>query len=335
MYYPKNILVTGGSGFIGSNFILYMMAKYSDIRIFNLDKLSYAANLKNLKNIEENKNYFFYKGDICNRNLVARVIRDNNIETIVNFAAESHVDRSISNSIDFINTNIIGTHCLLEEATSLWSSLDLDENSCRFHHISTDEVYGSLKKNDSPFSEENKYFPNSPYSATKASSDHLVRAWSETYKLPISISNCSNNFGKFQYNEKFIPTIIHACKNGTTIPVYGDGKNVRDWIHVDDHCSAIDIIIRNGKVNNVYNVGGNNEKTNIEIVNIVCNLCDQIIPKDFKHKELVKYVIDRKGHDYRYAVNSNKILKDLDWSPNIEFYAGLSETIEWYLDFDY
>ena len=332
MFKPKNILVTGGSGFIGANYIKYMLGKYNGINISNLDKLTYASEQKNLASIAHSDNYQFYEGDICDRELVSKIITNSFIDTIVHFAAESHVDRSIKNSNDFINTNIIGTHCLLEESSKIWRSRNLNENSCRFHHISTDEVYGSLDKDDHPFTEENKYYPNSPYSASKASSDHLVRAWSETHKLPISISNCSNNYGRFQHNEKFIPVIVNSCKSNKTIPVYGNGKNIRDWLHVDDHCMAIDKIIRKGDVGATYNIGGDNEIANIDLVEMICSICDGLIPEKFNYKELIVFTDDRLGHDFRYSINSQKMHNDLGWSPKVNFKDGLTDTIDWYLN---
>ena len=332
MHNPKNILVTGGAGFIGSNFILHMLGKYKNIKIFNLDKLTYASNSKNLLSVNTNSNYKFYEGDICDRDLVYKIFLKNNIDTVIHFAAESHVDRSITSASDFIKTNIIGTNELLEAATKFWNISDTNRDNYRFHHISTDEVYGSLDQDDEAFKEDNKYFPNSPYSATKASSDHLVNAWAGTFKLPVTISNCSNNYGKYQHNEKLIPVIINACLNQTPIPIYGNGKNIRDWLHVDDHCNAIDLIIRNAKNNSVFNIGGNSEKSNLEVVEIICELCDFYIPRSLSYKELITFVNDRKGHDFRYAINCNKIKKELNWSPVISFEEGIKDTVKWYLN---
>ena len=332
MFTPKNILITGGSGFIGSNFIHYMLRKYDDIKIFNLDKLTYASNSHNLLPIKDNASYQFLRGDICDRDNVNQIFLNNNINTVIHFAAESHVDRSITSASDFIKTNIVGTHILLEAASNAWDLTNTNTKECRFHHISTDEVYGSLNERDPGFVEDSKYFPSSPYSASKASSDHLVRAWAETFKLPVTISNCSNNYGKYQHHEKLIPVIINSCKNETSIPIYGNGTNIRDWLHVDDHCSAIDLIVRNAKNDSVYNIGGNCEKSNLEIVKIICEICDHLMPRSSPYIDLINFVDDRKGHDFRYAVNSKKLKKELNWSPLISFEEGIKDTIKWYLN---
>tara|TARA_B100001248_G_scaffold217788_1_gene173063 strand:+ start:25463 stop:26455 length:993 start_codon:yes stop_codon:yes gene_type:complete len=328
-YKPLNILVTGGLGFIGTNFIEFFLEKYNDVSIINIDNQTYAAN----KKLVNNKiNYEFIKGDICDKNLVNLIIKNNKIDTIINFAAESHVDKSINNPRTFIETNVLGTYSLLECAKSCW---DLQSSSSkkkyRFHHISTDEVYGSLKIKDFKFKETNKYFPNSPYSASKAGSDHLVRAWHETYGLPITISNCSNNYGPYQHSEKFIPTIIDACKNKKVIPIYGEGNNIRDWLHVYDHCKAIDLIIRSSEVGQTYNVGGNCELRNIDVATLICKFFNENFDTNFNHLDLVEHIEDRQGHDFRYAVDINNIQNDLGWSPSINFEEGIIETIKWYL----
>jgi dTDP-glucose 4,6-dehydratase len=307
------LLVTGGAGFIGSNFIRYILKKYPDYEIVNLDLLTYAGNLENLKDIENNKNYKFVKGDIADKDLVDKLVKD--CDAIVNFAAESHVDRSILDSSDFIRTNIVGTHNLLEAAKM--SGLK------RFHHISTDEVFGHLGPNDPAFDENTPYAPRSPYSASKAASDHLVRAYFHTFGLPVTISNCSNNFGPFHFPEKLIPLAITNLIEGKKIPVYGDGLQVRDWLFVEDHCEAIDLIIQRGKIGETYCVGGNSEKTNMEIVRKILELLE-------KGEEMIEYVKDRPGHDRRYAIDFSKISSELGWQPRTSFEDGMKETIEWY-----
>ena len=307
------LLITGGAGFIGSNFIRYILKKYPDYEIVNLDLLTYAGNLENLKDIEKNKNYKFVKGDIADKELVNDLVKG--IDTIVNFAAESHVDRSILDSSDFIQTNIIGTHNLLEAAKN--------NESKRFHHISTDEVYGHLGPEDAPFSENTAYAPRSPYSASKAASDHLVRAYFHTHKLPITISNCSNNYGPYQFLEKLIPLVITNILENKKIPVYGDGMNVRDWLYVENHCEAIDLIIRKGKIGETYCVGGDSEKTNIEIVKNILELLGE-------GEEMIEYVKDRPGHDRRYAIDFSKMKRELGWQPRTGFDEGMKKTVEWY-----
>ncbi|MEA1926141.1 MAG: dTDP-glucose 4,6-dehydratase [Patescibacteria group bacterium] len=307
------LLVTGGCGFIGSNFIHYILKKYPDHKIVNLDALTYAGNLENLKGIENNPNYEFVKGDITDKKLVNKLVKD--ADTIVHFAAESHVDRSILNSDTFIRTNVNGTHTLLETAKN--------SGNKRFHHVSTDEVYGSLEKNDSAFNESAPYDPRSPYSASKAASDHLVRAYFHTYDLPITISNCSNNYGRYQFPEKLIPLFATNLIEGGKIPVYGDGKNIRDWLHVEDHCRAIDEIIHNGKIGETYCVGGDSEKTNMEITRAILKIMG-------REDGEIEYVKDRPGHDRRYAIDFSKIKKELGWEPRISFEDGLRETVEWY-----
>jgi dTDP-glucose 4,6-dehydratase len=311
----KNILITGGAGFIGSNFIHYWLEKYPDANIFNLDALTYAGNLENLKDVENNEKYHFIQGDICDKKLVDKIIKENKIDLIVHFAAESHVDRSVLSSKDFIKTNVEGTMNLLDSA--------LKNGKIRFHHVSTDAVFGHLGPNDKPFNEETPYAPRSPYSASKASSDHLVRAYYHTHQLPITISNCSNNYGPYQFPEKFVPLFITNLMENKKVPIYGDGQQVRDWIHVDDHNRGVDLIIEKGKIGETYCLGGDNEKTNLEITNKILEILD-------KDKNSIEYVEDRKGHDRRYAIDFSKIKKELNWQPEINFEEGLKETVEWY-----
>ena len=307
------LLVTGGAGFIGSNFIHYLLDKYPDYHIINYDKLTYAGNLENLESIQESKNYTFIKGDINNQELLEYVVNTNEVDVIVNFAAESHVDRSIKNSSEFITTNILGTQKLLDVAKN---------NSLRFIQISTDEVYGTLGPTGY-FTEDTPLSPNSPYSASKASADFIVRSYHETFGLNTNITRCSNNYGPFQFPEKLIPLMIINALKGKPLPVYGDGKNIRDWLHVKDHCCAIDLVIHKGKPGEVYNIGGNNEKTNIEIVM-------HILEELGVSKELITFVQDRLGHDYRYAIDSKKIQNELGWKPIYSFEDGIKETLLWY-----
>lgn len=307
------LLITGGAGFIGSNFIHYIFKKHPDYEIVNLDLLTYAGNLENLKNLENNPNYKFVKGDIADKNLVDDLVKDADI--IVHFAAESHVDRSILDSSAFIHTNIIGTHNLLEAAKN--------NGNKRLHHISTDEVFGSLGPNDPPFNENTPYDPRSPYSASKAASDHLVRAYYHTYGLPITISNCSNNYGPYQFPEKLIPLFITNLIEGKKVPLYGDGMNIRDWLYVEDHCEAIDLIIHKGRIGETYCIGGNSERTNKDITYEILKLMG-------KDEKMVQYVKDRPGHDRRYAMNISKINSELGWRPMTSFENGLKRTIEWH-----
>ena len=311
-----NILVTGGAGFIGSNFVHYMLEKYSDYKIVNYDALTYAGNLENLRDVEKNPNYRFVKGNILNRELLNYVIQRNNINVIVNFAAESHVDRSISDPGVFAKTNVLGTQVLLDVAR--------ENNIWKYIQISTDEVYGSLGETGY-FTESTPLSPNSPYSASKAGADLLVRAYFETYGMNVNITRCSNNYGPYHFPEKLIPLMITNALEGKELPIYGDGENIRDWLHVIDHCSAIDLVIHKGRPGEVYNVGGHNEKTNNEIVNI-------IVEKLGVSKSLIKYVEDRLGHDRRYAIDPTKIETELGWKPKYTFEIGIEETIQWYLD---
>jgi dTDP-glucose 4,6-dehydratase len=325
----KNVLVTGGAGFIGSNFIHYLLEN-TECNVINLDALTYAGNLDNLKDIENSKQYSFIKGDICDKNLVANILEKYAIDTVVNFAAESHVDRSIDNPQIFLTTNILGTQNLLECAKNYWKVNSLDKYSreykigVKFLQVSTDEVYGALGK-AGMFTENTPLSPNSPYSASKASADLFVRAYYETFGMPINITRCSNNYGPYQFPEKLIPLMINNCQNDKPLPVYGDGMQIRDWLHVNDHCSAILAVLQNGKTGEVYNIGGNNEKANIEIVKLIISILG-------KSESLIEYVKDRPGHDRRYAIDNTKITSQLGWKPSYTFENGIRETVKWYLD---
>lgn len=328
-----SILVTGGAGFIGSNFILRWLETESS-PVVNLDKLTYAGNLRNLEKIAGDPRYGFVHGDICDRTLVFDLLKKRQPRAIVNFAAESHVDRSIHGPDDFVRTNVNGTFSLLEETRAYWAQLpDEPKAAFRFLHVSTDEVYGSLAPNDPGFNETTAFSPNSPYSASKAASDHLVRAYHHTYGLPTLTTNCSNNYGPYQFPEKLIPLVILHALKGKPIPVYGDGKNVRDWLYVEDHCDAIQSVIAKGGVGETYNIGGNNEKQNLEIVQTICAILDELCSNDpvVPHQKLVTYVQDRPGHDRRYAIDARKIRQELGWRPKETFESGIRKTIEWYL----
>jgi dTDP-glucose 4,6-dehydratase len=327
------ILVTGGAGFIGSNFILQRM-KHDSFSIVNFDKLTYAGNLRNLEAIADDKRYDFVHGDIADREIVRQALSKHQPAAIVHFAAESHVDRSIRGPEDFIRTNIDGTFALLEETRTYWAQLSDDQKSnFRFLHVSTDEVYGSLEPNDPAFSENTRYAPNSPYAASKAASDHLVRAYHHTYGLPTLTTNCSNNYGPFQFPEKLIPLMILNARDGKPLPVYGDGKNVRDWLYVEDHCSAIATVLQRGEPGETYNVGGWNQKANIEIVETICDLVDQIHPgRKGSRRDLITFVKDRPGHDRRYAMDARKIERELAWKPKETFDSGIRKTVGWYLE---
>ena len=332
-----SIVVTGGAGFIGSNFINEWI-KISDEPVINLDKLTYSGNLNNFVLPPDNKKHIFIKGDIQDKDIVSKILIDFQPRAIINFAAESHVDRSINGPEDFIMTNIVGTFCLLECTKNYWASLpDNDQSSFRFLHVSTDEVFGSLGANAPAFKETHSYEPNSPYSASKASSDHLVRAYYQTYGLPVLTTNCSNNYGPCQFPEKLIPLIIHNALELKSLPVYGDGLQIRDWLYVEDHCKAIRIVLERGKLGEVYNIGGLNEKTNIEIVHTICNILDELRPllenNEIKsYQELITFVKDRPGHDRRYAIDASKIKAELDWQPIETFHTGIRKTVEWYLN---
>jgi len=326
------ILVTGGAGFIGSNFVIDWVANTTE-PVINLDKLTYAGNLENLAEIQDNPLHTFVQGDIGDADLVNRLLKEHKPRAIINFAAESHVDRSISGPEDFIQTNILGTFHLLEATRIYWNGLaEADKQSFRFLHISTDEVYGSLSSTDPAFSETNQYEPNSPYSASKAASDHLVRAYHHTYGIPVLTTNCSNNYGPYHFPEKLIPLIIVNALAGKSLPVYGDGQQIRDWLYVKDHCAAIRRVLEAGRLGETYNVGGWNEKANIDIVNNVCKLLDEMQPRDDgqSYAEQIAYVKDRPGHDRRYAIDASKIERELGWKPVETFETGIRKTVEWY-----
>jgi dTDP-glucose 4,6-dehydratase len=328
------ILITGGAGFIGGNFVLRSMVVQNG-GLVNLDKLTYAGNLQTLQSISDKPNYHFYQGDIGDRALVAQILEKYQPEAVINFAAESHVDRSIHGPGDFIQTNIVGTFNLLESVRAYYEKLGDDQkNKFRFLHVSTDEVYGTLDQTDPPFAETNPYEPNSPYAASKAASDHLVRAWFHTYGLPVLTTNCSNNYGPYQFPEKLIPLVIHNALKGKPLPVYGDGKQIRDWLYVEDHCDAIRVVLERGRLGETYNIGGNNEKTNISVVETICRILDQLRPRaDQKsYLEQITFVKDRPGHDRRYAINASKIASELGWKPKQTFESGIQKTVQWYLD---
>lgn len=332
-------LVTGGAGFIGSNYIHYMFRKYGDtIRIINVDKLTYAGNLENLKDIEKLPNYSFVKADICDAEAIGRIFDENDIDRVVHFAAESHVDRSIRNPEVFVQTNVLGTLVMLNQAKASWELPDGSyKPDHKFLHVSTDEVYGSLEKDDEFFYETTPYAPHSPYSASKASSDFLVKAYMDTYHFPANITNCSNNYGPYQFPEKLIPLIINNALNGRKLPVYGDGLNVRDWLFVEDHAKAIDMVQEQGRLFETYNVGGHNEKKNIEIIKIIIETLREMLPDSDPRKaaiteDLITYVADRKGHDRRYAIAPDKIKSEIGWYPETMFKDGIKKTIAWYFE---
>lgn len=327
------LLVTGGGGFIGSNFI-FLSQLNSTTKIINLDKLTYASHPQTLQTLNQLPNYQFIRGDIGDRNLVKQLLNEYQPDAIINFAAESHVDRSITNPNDFIQTNIVGTANLLEETRCYWQDLsEIKKDEFRLIHISTDEVYGSLNPDDPPFAETTPYAPNSPYAASKASSDHLVRAYFHTYGLPIITTNCSNNYGPYQFPEKLIPLIISQACQQQQLPIYGDGLNVRDWLYVEDHCRAILTVLEQGQVGETYNIGGNSEKTNIAVVQEICDLLNELVPlPSFHYYSLITFVKDRPGHDRRYAMNCEKIRQELGWYPQETFSSGLRKTVQWYLD---
>jgi dTDP-glucose 4,6-dehydratase len=333
MYLPNWWLITGGAGFIGSNFVLRQM-KEPDLRVVVLDKLTYAGNLRNLESVSGDRRYEFIQGDIADRSLVRELLTSHRPTAIVHFAAESHVDRSIVGPDDFIRTNIDGTFALLEETRAYWTALSgADKNDFRFLHVSTDEVYGSLAPQDPPFCETTPYAPNSPYSASKAASDHLVRAYHHTYGLPTLTTNCSNNYGRFQFPEKLIPLMILNARDRKPLPVYGDGKNIRDWVYVEDHCEAVTAVLRGGRVGENYCIGGWNEKSNLEVVETVCDLIDELKPDEKpSRRELISFVKDRPGHDRRYAMDARKMERELGWKPKETFESGIRKTVRWYLE---
>ena len=326
----KKILVTGGAGFIGSHLLKHLVKKYSDYQIVNIDNLTYAGNLENLREIEGKRNYCFVKEDIINTKAISELFSKYRFDTVIHLAAESHVDRSIIDPLAFAQTNVIGTLSLLQTALEFWRG---DFEGKLFYHVSTDEVYGSLEKEDKPFTEWSRYDPHSPYSASKASSDHFVRAYHDTYGLPTVISNCSNNYGSYQFPEKLIPLFINNIKNNKPLPVYGKGENVRDWLFVDDHASAIDLILHSGKVGETYNIGGGNEWKNIDLIKKLISIVDRELRREPGTSEkLITYVTDRAGHDLRYAIDSSKLRKELGWKESVDFDEGLTITVRWYLE---
>ena len=331
----QTVLITGGAGFIGSNFIPYFLEKNQEINIVNLDLLTYAGDLSNLKEVENSDKYIFVKGDICDRVLLEQLFIKHNFYKVIHFAAESHVDNSIKNPDAFVRTNVFGTFNLIDVAKNYWMEAPFNfkkgfENS-RFHHISTDEVYGSLG-DIGLFTEATPYAPNSPYSASKASSDFLVRSYFHTYGLNVVTTNCSNNYGPKQHDEKLIPTIIRKAVNGDNIPIYGDGKNIRDWLFVLDHCRGIELVYKNGRLGETYNIGGKNERNNLNIANMICEILDQEKPKEKSYKEQISFVKDRPGHDFRYAIDATKIEEELRWEAQENFESGIRKTIKWYLE---
>ncbi|MBI5839222.1 MAG: dTDP-glucose 4,6-dehydratase [Chloroflexi bacterium] len=328
----QNILVTGGAGFIGSNFVHYLLDAEPDVKVINLDALTYAASPENLENLPDPGRHVFVKGNILDRDLVNGLMQEHSIGTVVHFAAESHVDRSILGPELFLQTNIMGTFTLLEAARAFWSGKGLEHPEVRFHHVSTDEVYGSLGPDDPAFSETTPYSPNSPYAASKAGSDHIVRSYAHTFNLPTTITNCSNNYGPRQFPEKLISLIILNALAGKDLPIYGDGRQVRDWLFVEDHCEAIWTVVKRGVPGETYNVGGNNQPTNLSIVESICDLLDELVPDQHTpRRNLIKFVTDRPGHDRRYAMNIGKISRTLGWRPRHTLQNGLRETIQWYL----
>jgi len=332
----KKLLITGGAGFIGSAIIRHIIDN-TNHSVVNVDKLTYAGNLESLESIENDARYAFEQVDICDANEIKRVFDKYQPDMVMHLAAESHVDRSIDGPGEFIQTNIVGTYVLLEEARGYWLGLeDNKKDSFRFHHVSTDEVYGDLEGTDDLFTEETSYAPSSPYSAAKASSDHLVRAWQRTFKLPTLITNCSNNYGPYQFPEKLIPLIILNALEGKDLPIYGDGKQIRDWLYVDDHARALLHVALTGEVGETYNIGGHNELENIEVVKIVCNILDELVPSQLdgikQYEQLIVYVGDRAGHDVRYAIDATKIDDELNWTPDETFATGIKKTVKWYLE---
>ena len=325
----KNILITGGAGFIGSHVVRYFVNKYTNYKIINLDLLTYAGNLLNLKDVEDMPNYSFVKGDICDFEAMQSVFMNHDISGVIHLAAESHVDRSITDPFSFAKTNIMGTLNLLQAAREHWKG---DFSNKLFYHVSTDEVYGELEFNDAPFTEKTSYDPHSPYSASKASSDHFVRAYRDTYGMPVVISNCSNNYGPYQFPEKLIPLFINNIRNNKPLPVYGKGENIRDWLYVEDHARAIDIIFHKGSKGETYNIGGFNEWKNIDLIHLLVKISDKLLGRaEGTSEKLITYVTDRAGHDLRYAIDAYKIKNELGWEPSLKFEEGLEKTVHWYL----
>jgi dTDP-glucose 4,6-dehydratase len=328
----KNVMVTGGAGFIGSNFIRYLLSVESEIKLVNFDALTYAGNADNLADVVNDPRYIFIQGNICDAEFVSQTLREYQIDMIVHFAAESHVDRSILGPRQFIETNVMGTFTLLEEARKFWVvESNIPEVAKRFHHVSTDEVFGSLAPHEPAWTEETPYAPNSPYAASKASSDHLVRAYGHTYQLPFTITNCSNNYGPYQFPEKLIPLMILNAIEGKPLPVYGDGQQIRDWLHVQDHCEAIYLVLKKGRIGETYNIGGVNQPANLTIVETICDILDEVHPNTAPHKKLITFVKDRLGHDRRYDIDTKKISNELGWQPRHTLTLGLRDTVLWYL----
>ena len=329
---PSGVLVTGGAGFIGSHMVRHLLRSLDDVPVVNLDLLTYAGDLERLADLSDESRLETVVGDIADRALVDRILSRPEINAIVHLAAESHVDRSITGPAEFIRTNVVGTFTLLEACRSAWLDKGLGPGSVRFVHVSTDEVYGQLGPSDPPFTEDTPYAPNSPYSASKAASDHLVRAYHHTYGLPAVVTNCSNNYGPCQHDEKFIPTVIRSCVALKPIPIYGDGSNVRDWLYVEDHCEAVDQVLRRGQDGLTYAIGGGHERANIEIAREICGVMDDLRPGLEPHERLISFVADRPGHDWRYAIDASRMRDDLGWRPAMSFTGGIRRTVEWYLD---
>ena len=331
----RTILITGGAGFIGSNLVIHFVRKYPEYHIINLDKLTYAGNLANLKEVEDCPNYSFVKADVCDLETVSRIISENSVDGIIHLAAETHVDRSIKDPFTFARTNVMGTLSMLYAAKAYWEPLDWSVNGqpCRFYHISTDEVYGALDFDGTLFTEDTKYNPHSPYSASKASGDHFVRSFHDTFGMPVIVTNCSNNYGPFQFPEKLIPLFLNNIRNRKPLPVYGKGENVRDWLYVEDHVRAIDLIFHKGAVARTYNIGGFNEWKNIDLIKVLIKVSDKLLGRpEGADQDLITYVADRKGHDLRYAIDSTRITEELGWKPSLQFEEGIEKTVKWYLE---
>ena len=333
MAFKRNILITGGAGFIGSHVVRFFINKYPEYRIINLDKLTYAGNIANLHDVESASNYTFIKADICDFDKLIDIFSEYKIDGIIHLAAESHVDRSIKDPLTFARTNVMGTLCLLQAARQMWEECPEKYDGKRFYHISTDEVYGALRSDGTYFTESTKYDPHSPYSASKASSDHFVRAYHDTYGMPTIVTNCSNNYGPYQFPEKLIPLFINNIRQGKPLPVYGKGENVRDWLYVEDHARAIDLIFHKGKIADTYNIGGFNEWKNIDLIKVIIKTVDRLLGNaEGISEHLITYVTDRAGHDLRYAIDSTKLKKELGWKPSLQFEEGIERTVRWYLD---